>query len=236
MTMSTPRLLVKRRISAGTILRVVIDDFVRADLARARQLLVGACGGKYSRPVQPGNLDGRLSDAAAGAEHQHVFARANPRPRDEHVPGGEKRQRKRRGFDKADRVGQGDDVLAAARARTPRSRRRFAIRARRNAGTRCRGPRGTPRSVRTTDPAAASRAVPPRCRVSDDSTISPATSAPEMCGSGNRTTPRRFQRSRWLSAHARTRTRRRRTAAAGRARLRIAGPRLHRARGIERLS
>ena len=38
--------------------------------------------------------------------------------------------------------------------------------------------------------------------------MSPATSAPEMCGIGifTRSRPRRCQRSRWFSAHARTRT------------------------------
>ena len=92
----------------GQILRVVIDDFVGADLARARQLLVGARGREHARAVQPRNLNGRLADAAAGAEHQHVFARTNARARDEHVPGGEKGQRKRRGFDEADRVGERD--------------------------------------------------------------------------------------------------------------------------------
>ena len=35
-----------------------------------------------------------------------------------------------------------------------------------------------------------------------DSSTSPATSAPEMRGSGSRTTPRRFQMSRWFKAQA----------------------------------
>src|SRR5437867_2374758 len=40
------------------------------------------------------------------------------------------------------------------------------------------------------------------------STTSPATSLPEMCGSGSctRSSPRRSQRSRWFNAQARTRT------------------------------
>ena len=58
------------------VLRVVIDDLVRANLTRLGEFLVGTSGGKDSSPVQRGNLDGCLSDTAAGAEHQHVLTGA----------------------------------------------------------------------------------------------------------------------------------------------------------------
>ena len=109
-TMSTPRLPVRRRISAGKSWVVVVHHLGRPNLPGARQLVIRARGGEHARPMKPGNLNRRLSCPAAGAEHEHVIVRLHPGPRDEHVPRGEKRQRKRRGFDKADRIGQRDQI------------------------------------------------------------------------------------------------------------------------------
>ena len=76
------------------------------------------------------------------------------------------------------------------------------------------------------------------CSLSDDSTISPATSAPEMCGSGRRTTPRAVPHIEMIErarAHADQRPRPA-VQLAGRARLRSGAPPARRAREIGRLS
>ena len=58
----------------GHVLRVMIHHFVGADFTGARELFVAAGGGKHPRAVQPGNLNGRLPDAAPGPQDEHVLA------------------------------------------------------------------------------------------------------------------------------------------------------------------
>ena len=57
------------------ILGVVIDDRIRAEITSAGELLVGAGRGQHARSVQSCDLDRRLSHAAAGRQHEHIFAR-----------------------------------------------------------------------------------------------------------------------------------------------------------------
>jgi hypothetical protein len=65
----------------------------------------------FTASKAPPDLDGRLADAAAAAEHQHHLARLQARARQQHVPRGEERQRKGRRLDKADGVGNRDQIL-----------------------------------------------------------------------------------------------------------------------------
>ena len=62
-----------------------------------RSALAGADGREDARAEVPRELDRRLPDAAAAGEHQDDVAGAQAGARDEHVPGGEEGQRKRRG-------------------------------------------------------------------------------------------------------------------------------------------
>ena len=88
----------------GHVLLVMVNDLVRPGRSRAFQFLVRARGREHAGAVQERDLDGCLADAAAGSEHQDVLAALQLRTRDQHVPGGEKRQRKRRRADKVDGV------------------------------------------------------------------------------------------------------------------------------------
>ena len=86
-----------------------------APSARARSSLSSDPAVANTRaPCSARNLDRRLADAAAGGEHQDVLAALQPRARHQHVPGGQERQRKRRGLDEVDLVGNRDQVLQPA--------------------------------------------------------------------------------------------------------------------------
>ena len=83
-----------------------------APRARARSSLASLPGrGEDSRALQARDLDGRLADAAAGGQHEDVLAALQPRAGDQHVPGGDERQRKRRRVDERHRIGQRHQVL-----------------------------------------------------------------------------------------------------------------------------
>ena len=82
----------------GDVLAVVIDDVVRAELARLGHLLFPARGGDDAAMVELGDLDRGRTDAARGGEHEHILAEAQRGARGEHVPRGEENQRHGGGF------------------------------------------------------------------------------------------------------------------------------------------
>ena len=108
--MWTPRLLVKRRISAGTSwVRWFTTTLRTAKLARA-PFLIGSGGGKHSRAVQPRYLNRRLptplpaprtSTSSPGRTCAFVTSMCHAVTK---VSG------KRRGFDKANRVRNRDEI------------------------------------------------------------------------------------------------------------------------------
>jgi hypothetical protein len=77
----------------GNVLFVVVDDLIRAELARAGQLLLAAGGRDDATVKQLRDLYRRLAHAARRREHQHLFARLQRRSADQHVPGGEEHKR-----------------------------------------------------------------------------------------------------------------------------------------------
>jgi hypothetical protein len=64
----------------------VVDHHVRPEFLDARQLVVGRCGGDDPSPHELGDLHGRQTHSAAGAQNQDSVRGSRPRMGDHHAP------------------------------------------------------------------------------------------------------------------------------------------------------